>query len=204
MKKLTYIFIVLALACLSKPLMAQDATAKLNEAESSYSAKDLENSRYALQLALIEINKSIGKDILALLPSKMQEVASVTSNDNVTGATGFAGLFVNRSYGTSEASKNGKIEIISDSPIITSINALLAMPAMFTGSDPNEKRLKIAGYKSLLKKSIDSQTNVVNFTLQIPMNQTLLTITTNGITSENEVIAFANSLPIEKIAKLAE
>jgi len=203
MKNIIYISICFAMSCMLVPCMAQDAMAKFNEAQVSYSSKDLENSRYALQLALIEINKSIGKDILAILPAKLSDVAFNTADDNVNGAAGFAGLFVNRTYGNSDMPKSGKIEIISDSPMITALNAMLAMPAMFAASDPNEKRLKISGYKSLLKKSI-SETNVVSYTLQVPMNQTLLTLTVSGINSESEVIAFANSLPIDKIAKVAE
>jgi hypothetical protein len=203
MKKLTYIIIYFAMSCAAVPCFAQDAIAKFDEAEKSYSAKDLENSRYALQLALVEINKAIGKEILTILPTKLSDMPYNATEDNVTGAAGFAGLFVNRAYGDANTNKNGKIEIMSDSPMITALNGILAMPAMFAGSDPNEKRLKIGGYKSLLKKSTDDA-NVVTYTLQVPMNQTLLTITVNGINSENEVIAFANSLPIDKIAKASE
>jgi hypothetical protein len=179
-------------------LRAQDAMPKLKEAETAYAAKNLSDSRYSLQEALNEINMAIGKDIMAVLPTKIKDLAFNASEDNISGAAGFAGLFVTRSFGTGD--KNAKIEIISDSPLIAGVNTFLAMPAMMTGSDPNQKRIKIAGYKSMLNKSVDDN-NVESYTIQVPINQTLLTLTLNGVATENEAVNIANSLPIDKIAK---
>ncbi len=203
MKNIIYIIIIIAVQSLLTFVKAQDAAAKLDEAEKSYSSKDLDNTRYALQDALNEINKAIGKDILNILPTKLSDITYNQKDDNVNGAAGFAGLFVNRTYGASDG-KNAKIEIMGDSPLLTSLNALLAMPTFFGASDPNNKRIKISGYKAMLKKETNSETQVVTYTVQIPLNQTLLTFTVKGIPAENDVIALANSLPIDKIVKIAE
>ena len=95
--------IIIAVQSLLTCVKAQDAAAKLDEAEKSYSSKDLDNARYALQEALNEINKAIGKDILDILPTKLSDITCNQKDDNVNGAAGFAGLFVNRSYGTSDS-----------------------------------------------------------------------------------------------------
>jgi hypothetical protein len=194
--------LVLLAFCLSiSSLQAQETLAKLSEAETAYASKNLDNTRFALQQALLEINKAIGKDILDILPKKLNDIAFNEKDDNISGAAGIAGLFVSRSYGA--ADKTGNIEIMSDSPILTSLNALLSMPAMMTGSDPNQKRVKINGYKSLLQKG-SGDNEIVTYDLQIPMNQTLVTLRVKGITSENDVIAIGNSLPLDQIAKLAK
>ena len=176
--------LALVLSCLmASNIKAQDAAAKLNEADAAYSSKNLDNTRYALQQALIEINKAVGKDILDLLPQKITDIDVVPKEDNVSGSSGFAGLFVNRSYG--QGVKNAKIEIISDSPMLSGLNAMLSMPMIMGNSNPNEKRMKISGYKAMLQKSTDSTS--VSYTLQIPLNQALFTLHTKGIPDENTV-----------------
>ena len=201
MRKTLYITALAILSLLASNVSAQDAAAKLNEAETAYSSKNLENTRYALQQALIEINKAVGKDILDLLPKALSGLDVVTKEDNVSGAAGFAGLFVNRNYG--QAEKTIKIEIISDSPMLAGLNAMLAMPMIMGNTDPNQKRMKISGYKAMLQKSSSDETNV-SYTLQIPLNQALFTLHTKGIPVDNDVIAIANGLPLDQIAKLAQ
>jgi hypothetical protein len=201
MRKTIYTIAVAVVCMLTSNVNAQDAAAKLSEADASYSSKDLENTRYALQQALMEINKAVGKDILDLLPKTITDLAIVPKDDNVNGAAGFAGLFVNRTYG--EGDKNLKIEIISDSPMLAGLNAMLAMPAILGNSNPNEKRMKIAGYKAMLQKSSSDAANV-SYTVQIPLNQALFTLHVNGIPAENDVVNIANGLPLDQIAKLAQ
>jgi hypothetical protein len=113
---------------------------------------------------------------------------------------GFAGLYVNRSY-TGE-NKNASIEIVGDSPMMAGINALLSMPA-FMSSDPNQKRIKVSNYKALLTKSADDQ-GVTSYEIQLPFSSSLLTFRCTGVQNENEVVGMINTLPVDKIAKLAD
>lgn len=201
MRTLKHTLVLLAFCLSITCIQAQETIARLTEAETAYASKNLDNTRFALQQALLEINKAIGKDILDILPKKLNDINYNEKDDNVSGAAGVAGLFVTRSYGAAE--KTGNIEIMSDSPMLTSLNALLSMPAMMGSSDPNQKRVKINGYKSLLQKG-SGENGLVTYDLQIPMNQTLVTLKVKGIPSENDVIALGNSLPLDQIAKLAK
>jgi hypothetical protein len=125
---------------------------------------------------------------------------AVIENDEVTGTNmGFANLYVNRDYNAD--SSFATVEIISDSPMLASINALLAMPMMMN-SDPNQKRIKIDNYKAMLNRSEYSGT--VAYEIQMPFGNSLLTFKTEGIDEETEVIALANSLPIAEIVQLAQ
>jgi hypothetical protein len=202
MKNIVFIIIITAASCLFTHVKAQDATAKLNEAENAYSSHNLDGTRSALQDALNEINKAIGKEILDILPTKFSDISYNEKDDNVTGSAGFAGLYVNRTYGTS-VGKNAKIEIMGDSPLVTSINAILSMPMLMGSSESSGKKITINGYKALLKKNSGDNQNV-SYTIQIPLNQTMLTFSVNGIPGESDVINLANTIPIDKIMKIAQ
>jgi hypothetical protein len=201
MRNTIYTIVFAALGFCFINTSAQDVSAKLKEAETAYSSNNLDNARFALQEALNEINQEIGKEILGLLPTKMNILAYNEKEDNVTGASGFAGLFVNRTFGKGDTS--AKIDIISDSPLIASLNAMLSMPMFMGASNGNDKKIKVNGYKGLLQKSTN-ENKTVSYTIQIPLNQTLLTLHVSGNFGENDATNMANSLPIEKIAKLAQ
>lgn len=202
MKKLKYIVPIIIAIFVSTNAKSQDVASKLKEAQSAYSSGSLDNARFALQQALEEINKAIGKEILGVLPVKMGDMPYVEKEDNVTGAAmGNASLYVNRKYGTDD--KNVKIEIISDSPLLAGINAMLAMPSFLGTGNANQKRIKIAGYKALMQKNSDDN-GKASYDIQVPFNQSLLTVRCQGISSENDAIAMANSIAIDKIVKLAQ
>lgn len=201
MKQIRYTLLIAMLMILTAGLKAQDIAAKLNEAEKEYSAKNLDNTRFALQGALVEINKAVGRQILELLPKTYGNLPANITEDNYGGAGGFAGLFVNRNYG--KEPKTARIEVLGDSPLLTSLNAILSMPAIMASSDPNQKRIKISGYKSLLQKE-SSEQNVVRYTVQVPMNTTLVSIHFDGFSDENEVISLAGTLPLDQIAQMAK
>lgn len=180
---------------------AQEVEQKLDEARSEYKSGNLENARFALQQALQGINQAIGEEILGALPEKMGDMAAVAESDDVTGTNiGFAGLFVSRSYQGEGA--DASIEIVSDSPMMAAINSLLSMP-VFMASDPNQKRIKIDGYKGLLTRS-ESEEGPVSYDVQIPFGGSLLTFNTTGIDDEKQVTDMAESIPVSDIVKLAQ
>jgi hypothetical protein len=201
MKKILFALTIgLTLLC-GRNIYSQDVQANLDAARSSYQSGDLENTRFALQEALNYINQAIGQEILGLLPASMGGMEKTADGDNVTGTgMGFAGLFVNRSY--SGENKSASVEIVGDSPLMTGINALLAMPA-FMSSDPNQKRIKIGSYKALQTKSTDEQ-GIVTYDIQLPLTNTLLTFRCTGVENESAVTGMVNTIPVDKIAKLAE
>lgn len=176
---------------------AQDVTGKLDQAKSAYSAGDLENTRFALQQALQEINQMIAKEILELLPAEMGKMPKLAAEDSYSGGIGvYAGLTVHRNYKSEGSSL--EIDILGDSPMIKAINSMLAMPGFMT-SDPNQKKIKIGGYKALLTKNTDDQ-GIVSCTVQLPFDNSLLTVNTNGIADENELIGMLNTIPMADIS----
>lgn len=172
---------------------------QLATAKAEYSKGNLEASRFAMQQMITELDIQIGKDILALLPTKLEALNYDVKSDNVTANAGFAGSLVSRKY--SSTAKEVSIDIMSNSPLISSLNAILSVPFLANAGDGSQKVIKIANYKSILQKSINTEKNQENFTIQIPLSTTLITMTVDN-SNEAEVLKWANMLPIEKIAKM--
>jgi hypothetical protein len=190
------------LACaISVLAMAQEFDKNLVAAKSSYSAGKLEDARFAMEQMLRDLDAAIGKEILKMMPAKMGAMNVNAAEDNVTGGAGVAaGLFVHRTYGT--GAKTVNVDIINNSPMIAGLNTLLSLP-MMTGGDPNQKQVKVQGYKSILRKEVDSETGKTNYELQTPFNNTLLTLKVYD-SNEAEILGFANTIPLAKIAEFAQ
>ena len=178
---------------------AQDFAKRLTEAKTAYAAGKLDDSRFAMEQMLQELDIITGKEVLKLLPVKMGEKAANTKNDNVSGSSGFVGVIIHREYGIVDTT-NAEIEIISNSPMITSINALLSVP--FIGASGDNKIIKINGYKALLEK-VSGTNERTDYQVQLPLNSTLITFKAPG-TSQDDMIKMANTLPIGDIAKMLQ
>ncbi|MBX7125008.1 MAG: hypothetical protein K1X47_04900 [Cyclobacteriaceae bacterium] len=197
MKKLIILSFILLVPFL---LQAQDFDKNLAAAKSAYSSGNLTDARFSMEQMLRDLDAAIGKQILTMLPSTLGSLTANTKDDNVTGA-GASGLYVNRSYGTSP--NQTTLNIINNSPIITSVNAFLSMPFIANSGDGRQKVVKVQGYKSLLNKNENSDTGKTGYELQIPMNNTLLTLRSEDV-SESDILAWANAIPLAKIAQFAQ
>lgn len=197
MKKLA----ILLVALLPLLARAQDFNKDLASARTAYSAGKLEDARFAMQQMLNDIDVLVGKEIIKILPAKMDALASNPKEDQVTANTGIAGAQVQRTYGT--GTKNATVDIMSNSPLIGSVNAILSIPFVGNSSDGTQKVVKVQGYKGVLQKSVDTETNKENFTLQVPLNSALLTFTVNE-SNEADVLRLANTIPVTQIAKMVQ
>jgi hypothetical protein len=198
MKKYSIIFLIATIS--TGTVNSQDFKADIATAKTAYAAGKLEDTHFALQQALSEIDMIIGKEVLKLLPSKMDTAAANMKQDRVSSNVGFAGATVYRSYGKDKA----VIEIISNSPLIASLNALMNMPLMGgIMTDQNNKTVKVQGYKARLERQTGETEDKFNYVLQLPYNSALLTLTVKNCT-DNEILKMADTLPIDNIAKLIQ
>lgn len=170
-------------------------------AKSAYAAGKLEDAHFALQQSMQEIDIIIGKEVLKLLPLKMDTLAAVTAQDNVTGNISFVGATIHRSYG--KGIQKADVEIVNNSPLLGMLNAFLTSPLLAgLGNDGKTKVLKIQGYKSRLTKE-DNAGGSPSYRLEIPFSNALVTLNVNNST-DTEIIAMANSIPFDQIAKLIQ
>lgn len=198
MKKI-YLFIFILF--IGFPAFSQNKVDEhLTEASKQYAARNLEETRFALQQSLNELYVLIGEKILAELPEKLGDVTAQKKNDAYNGYTlGFTGVYIDRTYQNAAADKTMQITLINDSPLMSGMNAFLTNPILNMGS--GRKTIKIDGYKSVLEKSEDDP---ASYTLNIPFNQSLITTKFEGFKDENQVLALAKLIPVAKIVAAAQ
>jgi len=161
---------------------------------------------------LQEIDMITGKEIVKILPQKMGDnLTANTAKDNVNVATGFYGVIIERDYGSPTVTGNtnnntntggtgASLQIITNSPMIGTLNTLLSIP-IIGGMGGNNKVIKINGYKALVQKSENGTT--ADYEVQLPLNSTLITFKAPGF-SMDDVIKMANTIPVSDIAKLVQ
>ncbi len=201
-------FALIALLIVASVSAQQDFAKHLSEARTAYASGKLDESRFAMQQALQELDIITGKEVLKLLPTKMLNDNMRAERDEVTGTSGFLGVLIHREYGAdakkisadSLYNKTISLEVISNSPLIGTLNALLSLP--FMGNNPDQKIIKINGYKALVQKVSGDEANK-EFELQLPLNNSLLTLKAPGHT-QDELIKMANTLPVAEIAKMLQ
>lgn len=192
MRKLIFTLIVLALSYIAK---AQDFNTNIQTARQSYSSGNLENSRFAMQQMLQELDIISGKETLKILPITLAGLNAKVAEDEVSGAAGFAGAIIHREY--ESADKRITLEIISNSPLISSVNAILALPFIGAGSNGDQKVIKIDGYKALIQKGSDSVNP--SYEIQVPLGSALITVKTENYA--DDIVNLANSIPVSLIAQ---
>ncbi len=183
---------------------AQEFDKQIADAKSAYEAGNYEESRYAVQNALHEIDIKIGQEVLAVLPDKINDMAYDPADDQVTGSgTDFVGLYIERQWGTSDA-QNLEFSVISDSPLMATVNTFLALPMIMTGSDSNQKKIKVEGYKAMLEKIVDENNAVAGYSLMLPYSNALLQLNYNGSTTEEAFMAMVKQIPVTKITEISQ
>lgn len=181
---------------------AQDFAKAMTAAKTAYSAGNLEQTHFALQQAMQEVDLTIGKEVLQLLPAKMDVMEINAKEDNISSNVGFVGATIHRVY-----EKNGKradISIVSNSPLVAMMNATLNMPLMGgMMNDANTKNVQVQGYKAKLEKQAGSTADKNSYELQIPLGSALITFRVDDCT-DTQILSFADTIPLQQIAKLIQ
>ncbi len=185
----------------SAAAMSQGFNKAIATAQTSYSGGKLEETHFALMQAMQELDIIIGKEVLKLLPQKMESRASNAGDDNVSGSIGFIGAIIERNYG--DTATQAEVSIISNSPMIRMLNTLLNTPLLGgLMADANNKNIKIQGYKGRLTGT-DLTDGKKRYELQIPLGSALLSFSANNCT-ETQMMAMAETIPMKEIAKLIQ
>lgn len=197
-----YLITLTAIISFSLPGLTQDFAKAINTAKSAYNSGKLEETHFALQQAMQEVDMIIGKEVLKLLPQKMDALDANPKDDNVSSNIGFVGATIHRTYG--KADKKADLSIISNSPLVAMMNTVLNMPLMGgLMNDGKTKTIKVQGYKARLEKQAGSKEGITDYDLQIPIGSTLITFKVNDC-SDSEIQAMANTIPLQQIAKLIQ
>jgi len=197
-----HINILLFTLFLSIGLAAQDFAKDMTTAKTSYDAGKLEETHFALQQAMQEIDLIVGKEVLKLLPPKMDSLTINTKYDNVSANAGFIGTTIHRLYG--QYTKKADLTIIGNSPMVSMLNTVLNTPMLGgMAGDANTKTVKVHGYKARLEKKPGSADDKNDYELQVPLGSALITFAVDDCT-DTEIMAMANTIPLPQIAKLIQ
>jgi hypothetical protein len=189
------------MAC-SLPVMAQqDFEKRLAEARTAFAANKLDDARFAMQQMMQELDIITGKEVLKLLPEKMDVKTANTSRDNVSGASGWAGVVVHREYGQPADTSLYTLEVITNSPLLGMVNQLLNMP-LLAGANPDQKVIRVGGYKGLSNRSTGANGRD-EYEIQVPLQSSLITFRAPGL-PQDKVIELANTIKVADIAKLIQ
>lgn len=162
--------------------LAKDISAYLSSASSNYGSKNLQATRSDLQNSLTEIDVQIGKMILAMLPKQMNGLDAVALNDEYVGSSaGFAGVYISRVYESSDQSKRIEINLVDDSPLMGMVGGFLSSPLLVGMS--GKKSINIDGYKGMYERV--EGTDPIEIKINIPSNQSMLTMVFVGIEEAN-------------------
>ncbi len=196
------IIIILFTVFLAMNVLSQDFTKDMTTAKTAYDAGKLEETHFALQQAMQEIDLIVGKEVLKLLPPKMDSLTINTKDDNVSANAGFVGTTIHRSYG--KFTKKADLSIISNSPMVSMLNTFLNSPLLGgMAGDANTKTVKVQGYKARLERKPGSADDKNDYELQVPLGSALITFAVDDCT-DTEIMAMANTIPLPAIAKLIQ
>lgn len=178
-----------------------DFKTEVATAKTAYSAGKLEDAHFSLQQALGDLDMIIGQEVLKLLPTQLDVLNVNTANDHVAANVGFIGATIHRDYGS--ADKKAAVEIISNSPLLGTLNAFLNTP-LIGGlmRDENTKVVKVQGYKARLERS-DAGNGKYNYKIDVPFSSSLLTLSVDD-SNESETMNMVSKLPLQDIAKLIQ
>jgi len=192
----------IALFIVTMTASAQDFAKAMTTAKSAYSAGKLEETHFALQQAMQEVDLIIGKEVLKLLPPKMDSLTSNPNDDNVSSNVGYVGATIHRSYG--KGPRMADLNIISNSPLVAMMNTVLNTPMMGgMMNDGKTKTIKVQGYKARLEKQPGSAEDKNDYEMQIPLGSALITFRVDDCT-DTQIMNLANTIPLQQIAKLIQ
>ena len=118
--------IILGCFFITTAAFSQDFKTDITTAKTAYASGKLEDAHFALLQAMQEVDIIIGKEVLKLLPPKMDTLSVNTKEDQVSANAGFIGCTIHRSYG--KMTKKADLSIISNSPLVAMLNSVLNTP----------------------------------------------------------------------------
>jgi hypothetical protein len=213
MKKIISLIIVVV-CCLmvsaqgnSSAKLGADFPKYMGNAKESYKKNDLEDTRYNLMLSMQQLDMKVGEEILKILPEKMDSMAMAKNFDNVMATSGFIGTSIHREYGSTQQNKVD-VDIITNSPLVASLNAWLNNPMM--ANMGGRKAMKVDGYKGSYTYEVRDETDVSGnqvkrsyAEMQIPVFSSLITVKCSNM-NEDAFVKMLNTVPVSKVAEMVK
>jgi len=181
----------------------------INEALNYVKAKNYKQAQMSLQDAINELNNFTAKEVLNVLPLEVNGLKADQSEDAFNSAAmGMigGGTTISRKYKGEKSYNTAEVSIITNSPMIASLSMFINNPALANGN--NQKSIRIGTRRAMIKTETDevydddgNSKKMQSFEIQLPVNQTLISLKGNGFENEAAFMAFVNKLELEKLIK---
>ncbi len=191
--------IILGLALfVAAPASADEILEQLEAAVELYKDGDITGTLEELDFAVAQLRQKKGENMGALFPEPLDGWKAEEFQSGAAGGAAFGGgITASRRY-TKDGGGNAEIEVMSDSPMVQTMGALLSNPAI-AGADKNTKLIRIKRQKMLLKTERKNQAELT-FLVE---NKVLVQIKVQGLADAAEVAkAYAKKIDFKKLKEL--
>lgn len=189
--------------CISFGAASQDqAGAYIKEAQDFLTQKEYKQAILSLQDAINDLNLALAKQVAESLPAEINGLKA--EGEAEVGGAGMGmiggGMQITKRYrNATKPDNDAEVQIIANSPMLATMNMFLTNPGML---GPEYKSVRVGSNRAIAKNEMQddgSGKKTRSAELQIPMGQTMITIRLNGFATEQDELAFANKLGLDKI-----
>lgn len=174
----------------------------IKEAQDFLAKKDYKQALLSLQDAINDINMMVAKQVAESLPAEINGLKAEGEGEVSGAGMGMigGGMQITKRYRNETKNENdAEVQIIANSPMLATMNMYLTNPAML---GQGYKSVRVGSTRAISKTDVQDDGNgakIRSTEIQIPLGQTLVTIRANGFATEQEELAFATKLDMEKI-----
>jgi hypothetical protein len=207
MKTILIVFVVLVSGM---ELSGQSqADAFIREAQQFLAEKKYKEAQLSLQDAINDINSIIAGQIAAAMPAEINGLKADGEGEVSTAGMGMVGggVQITKRYAHPAKKENdAEVVLLANSPMLATINMFMGNPAML---GEGYKSVRVGTRRAIMKTQNDTYYDdngaskpIRSSELQIPLSQTLITLNLRGFATEQEELAFAAKLDIDKLSGL--
>lgn len=181
----------------------------ITEAQELLARKEYKQAQLSLQDAINEIDNLLAMQVTEALPGEINGLVSEGGETTGAGVMGMmgGGKQINKRYQhTTKPENSAEVVILANAPILNAMNMYLTNPSML---GPEYKSVRVGSRRAILKSEMEEYSDDAGKTksirsteIQIPLGQTLITLNARGFASEQEELAFATKLDIDKLKTL--
>ncbi len=177
----------------------------INEALDYLTKKEYKQAQLSLQDAINDINTMLAKQVAESLPAEINGLKAEGEAEVSGAGMGIigGGMQIMKRYRNETVNGNdAEVQIMANSPMLSTMNMYLTNPGML---GPGYKSVRVGTNRAILKNEMQdfddngSTKKIRSTEIQIPLGQTLITLHTNGFATEQDELAFAIKLDMEKI-----
>lgn len=174
----------------------------IKEASDYLAKKEYKQAQLSLQDAINDINMMLAQQVAESLPAEINGLQADGESEINSGGMAMigGGMQITKRYRHPTTSGNeAEVQIVANSPMLATLNMYITNPAML---GQGYKSVRVGTNRAILKSETqdgDNGAKIRSTEIQVPLGQTLITIHANGFATEQEELAFATKLDLEKI-----